>query len=406
MNIRSHLAFFILCIFIQNTAVAGEFSLFKQVAAMDSMAPHLAVASDGTVVMNWLEPDGDGHTLRFSVLTNNQWETARTVASGGNWFVNWADFPSVVPISNQFWVAHWLVSQPAGGYAYDVAVSVSNDAGRSWSEPFLSHDDQTATEHGFVSFFPDENGAGMIWLDGRNMTGEAHSHEAEGNGEGMTLRSAFVTPNAEVVQPRLVDSLVCDCCQTDVVLSDAGPVAVYRNRTEEEIRDIYYARLINGQWTPGRPVSDDHWNISGCPVNGPAIAARGNNLVVAWYTGANEEPAVQVAFSNEFSSGFGPAIKVDVANPLGGVDVLLLDNGDSVVSWLGETAEGKAVFQLQRISPSGIKGQQHQIAVTSAGRMTGFPQMVSAAGKIILAWTDRYDQKTIIKSAWIPLSSM
>jgi hypothetical protein len=406
MKISSRLAVYILSIFIPNVATAAEFSPFREVAAKDSFAPHLAVASDGTVVMNWLEPAGDGHALRFSVLKNNQWETPRTVSSGGNWFANWADFPSVVPIREQFWVAHWLVSQPAGGYAYDVAVSVSNDAGQSWSEPFLSHDDQTATEHGFVSFFPDREGAGMIWLDGRNMTGEAHNHGAEGSGEGMTLRSALVTADAEVLQPRLVDNLVCDCCQTDIALSEAGPVAVYRNRTGEEIRDIYYARLLNGRWDTGRPVSDDQWNISGCPVNGPAIAARGNDLVVAWYTGANEESAVKVAFSSDYSEGFEPAIKMDVADPLGGVDVLLLDNGDSVVSWLGETAEGKAVFRLQRVSHNGIKGQQHQIAVTSAGRMTGFPQMVSTGEKIVLAWTDRSDQKTVIKSVWIPLSSI
>lgn len=405
MKIRLHLASLFLCIFSPGVATAGEFTHFRQIVAMDSFAPHLAVAGDETVVMNWLEPSGDGHALRYSVLANNQWKTPSTVASGGNWFANWADFPSVVPISEQFWVAHWLVSQPAGGYAYDVFVSVSNDAGQSWSEPFLSHDDQTATEHGFVSFFPDEEGAGLIWLDGRNMTGESHNHEAEGIGEGMTLRSARVTPDAKVLRPQLVDNLVCDCCQTDIALSEAGPVAVYRNRSGEEIRDIYFSRLIKGQWDTGRPVSDDHWNISGCPVNGPAIAARGNGLVVAWYTGANEEPAVKVAFSSEYSKGFDPAIEVDVADPLGGVDVLLLDDGDSVVSWLGKTAEGKAVFRLQRISPSGIKGQLHQVAVTSAGRMTGFPQMVSAGGIIVLAWTDRENQKTVIKSAWIPLSS-
>ena len=40
----------------------------------------------------------------------------------------------------------------------------------------------------------------------------------------------------------VLDARACDCCQTDAAMTSAGPVVVYRNRTEEEIRDIYIAR--------------------------------------------------------------------------------------------------------------------------------------------------------------------
>ena len=341
------------------------------------------VTSNGQAVMSWLEASTDGSALRFAVLDGEQWDTTHTVASGGNWFVNWADFPSVVPIHGDFWVAHWLVSQPAGGYAYDIAVSVSNDAGKTWGEPTTPHNDLTPTEHGFVSIFPQRDGAGLIWLDGRNMSVAGAEHGAHGTSEGMTLRSAHITVESRLEQGQQVDGLVCDCCQTDIALADSGPVAVYRNRTEDEIRDIYFSRLLDGQWSTGQPVSSDNWKISGCPVNGPAIAAQQERLVVAWYTGAQSQSTVKLAFSNDQGDGFHPALTIDSSNPLGAVDVLLLENGDAVISWLGETADGHAQIRLQRVSPSGDRGIEHKIAATSIGKMTGFPQMVVAGQKVV-----------------------
>ena len=94
-------------------------------AGTGSMAPNLTTAPDGRVVISWIEPDSTGHALRFSMLTGEGWQKARTVARGDNWFVNWADFPSVAPLSGSVWAAHWLASQPEGGYAYDVNLSFS-----------------------------------------------------------------------------------------------------------------------------------------------------------------------------------------------------------------------------------------------------------------------------------------
>jgi hypothetical protein len=411
MNLTAnHLVAFLitsaLAIFTTPPVLAELVTPLPVVSAPDGFAPHLAATSDGQAVMSWLETAGNGHALRFAVLGEEQWGATQTVASGSNWFANWADFPSVVPIKGDFWLAHWLVSQPAGGYAYDIAVSISNDAGKTWGEPVTPHNDFTSTEHGFVSIFSQHESAGLIWLDGRNMPVGGVEHGVHGTSEGMTLRSAHITADTLIEQRQQVDGLVCDCCQTDIAVADSGPVAVYRNRTKDEIRDIYFTRLLDGHWSPGRPVTSDNWEISGCPVNGPAIAIRGERLVVAWYTGAQDQPIVKLAFSREQGDGFQAAIEIDSVNPLGAVDVLLLENGDAVISWLGETADGQAQLRLQRVSPSGERGTEHKIAATSLGRMTGFPQMLVAGEKIVLAWTDRVDEKKVVNSAWVPLGSI
>ena len=111
------------------------------VAAAGSAEPHLAAGPDGGVIMSWLEKDGGGVALRYSVLDGDTWSPVATVASGDDWFVNWADFPSVVAIDEALWAAHWLVKAADGVYEYDVAVSLSTDGGATWvigDDPLLS----------------------------------------------------------------------------------------------------------------------------------------------------------------------------------------------------------------------------------------------------------------------------
>ena len=95
------------------------------VAAPGSGEPHLAPGPRGSVIMSWLEPADDGASLRYSVLRDDQWSEPNTVASGDDWFVNWADFPSVVAIDDSLWAAHWLVKAAVGTYEYGPAIAAS-----------------------------------------------------------------------------------------------------------------------------------------------------------------------------------------------------------------------------------------------------------------------------------------
>ena len=370
-------------------------------AGPGSAEPHLAHSPDAnTLVLSWLEPEGDEHALRYSILADDQWGPARTVAQGANWFVNWADFPSVTPVSRDFWAAHWLVKRPGGSYAYGGAVALSNDGGRSWNQSITPHDDDTATEHGFVSLFPWEDGVGAIWLDGRNMTEGGHGTQAG----GMTLRSALITPAAVVTQPQLIDELVCDCCQTDIAMTADGPVTVYRNRTQDEIRDIYVARYVDGSWQTGMPVADDGWDISGCPVNGPAITANGDAVAVAWFTAANNAAQVRMARSTDGGATFSAPIDLDVEQPIGRVDVEFLADNQAVVSWLRKDARGQGEVVARSISRDGDLGDLQVIAETSAARPSGFPQMVRHGDRLVFAWTDTSEDDSTVNTAAFPIA--
>ena len=365
------------------------------------LGSNLAQGPDGTTVLSWIERGAENDSLRYARFADGKWSAANTVVSGDNWFVNWADFPSVVPISESLWGAHWLVRRSAGGYAYDAYSAVSSDGGRSWSSAATLHQDGTDTEHGFVTLFPQGDDVGALWLDGRNMVNEVGP---DPTGSGMTLRAATLTSNGGRHKQQLVDELVCDCCQTDVAISSRGPVAVYRDRSVDELRDIYVTRLVDGAWQAGTPVNNDSWNIAGCPVNGPVINAHGNNVIVAWFTAAGDTPQVRIARSTDAGRHFSDPVDVMKDGTLGRVSAAMLDADNAVVGWLSDSTGGAANLQLRLVARDGQLGPMHTVADDVAA--FSVPQMTTVNGQLLLAWTASQNDQTRIRSALISLDEL
>lgn len=363
------------------------------------MAPHLAVTANGGAVMNWLEPaDGEAHAVRFAALGADGWSAPQTLVEGSGWFVNSADFPSVVPIASEYWAAHWLVKRPGGTYAYDIALAMSADRGKHWSAPLTPHTDDTRTEHGFVSMFPWSGGVGAIWLDGRHMSPDSGGEPpAEGKEYGgMSLRFARFGYDGAKLDAGEIDELVCDCCQTDVALAAAGPVVAYRDRTTAEIRDISVTRYIDDGWAEPITVSDDRWRIPGCPVNGPAIAANGERVAVVWYGAPNRERRVKLAWSADAGKTFSAPVIIDEGAVRGRVDVALVADGQAVVSWAAKTADDKGELRMRRVSASGDMGPIQVITEGGFSRSSGFPQMVATPDRLVFAWPEPGDPAQVL----------
>jgi hypothetical protein len=358
---------------------------------------NLFAMQDGRVLMSWIEPAGTGaHALRFAVFGEGAWSETQTVAAGSGWFVNWADFPSVVELPDGTLAAHWLVRSGSGRYAYDVHLAQSTDGGATWTEPLTPHDDNTATEHGFVSLFGAAGGGlGAVWLDGRNFA-DADSNSAGGHdgGADMTLRYARVSIDGRLHDEAVLDDRTCECCQTAAALTADGPVVAYRDRSPEEVRDIYFTRRTADGWTQPQPLHNDGWTIHGCPVNGPFATARGRNAAIAWFTAAADTPRVQIAFSSDAGARFGPPIRVDDGYPAGRVAAILLDDGSALVSWLEQVEDG-ADIRVRRVRANGSFSDATTIAATGAERASGFPRMALGSDGLLLAWTQPGRPRTV-----------
>jgi hypothetical protein len=350
--------------------------------------PNLFAANDGKVIFSWHEPvEGGGSTLRMAVRTGTVWSRPTTIASGREFFVNWADFPSLIELADGTLLAHWLEKTERSTYAYHVMLSRSTDGGTTWDEPVRPHRDLSPTEHGFVSLVPEpDGGASLIWLDGRAMAGEAGS---DGHSTGdMSLRFTTVGADGTLGEEVLLDDRSCECCQTAMVRTDDGAlVAAYRDRSEGEIRDIAVRRLVDGEWSEPRHVGNDNWYFTACPVNGPSLATSGNTVAIAWFSAPDGDNRAAVAFSTDGGTSFGDPVRVDDGDPLGRVDIEMLSDGSALVVWL-EKVGRDAEIRGRRVTLSGEMGPSWTVAATSQARRSGFPRVARAGEELVFAWTD------------------
>lgn len=375
-------------------------------AGAGSELPNLVADEAGGVFLSWVQPVGDGtHAMMFSAFEQREWGPARLIAQGSDWFVNWADFPSMAVMRDGTLAAHWLRKSGSAPYAYDVQIAFSRDDGATWSEPVVPHSDATATEHGFVSMLPwGQDRLFALWLDGRHFQGlsdeDAEKHAA------MTLRYGILQSSGTVEVEGEVDARTCSCCQTAAIPVRDEVVVAYRDRSEAEIRDISVQRYAEGSWSGPTAIRDDGWHIDACPVNGPALDAIGEQVAIAWFTGARDEAQVQLMFSRDGGRTFGPAVRIDEGRPIGRVDVALMADGSGLVLWM-EQAEAGPEIRLRRVSAEGHPVQHWTVAATSGDRGSGFPRMVLTPDRLMLAWTD-IDANGVkaIKSGYAPIATL
>lgn len=267
-------------------------------------------------------------------------------------------------------------------------VSFSRDEGRTWTPSITPHHDGTQTEHGFASLFQTPGaGLGLVWLDGRAMTPEAHDGRTTGDRGAMSVRAAAFDSNGQQTSESLVDDRVCECCPTAAAATSEGVIAAFRNRSEEEVRDIYVSRLVAGKWTEPMPVHNDGWKIPGCPVNGPALSAREREVAIAWFTVKMDQGQAYVAFSNDAGRSFGAPIRLDDGGSLGRVDIELMPDGSAVASWI-EFADQRAQFRVRRVKRSGEKAAAMTVAGIAGNRASGYPRMTRRGDELLFAWTE------------------
>lgn len=356
-------------------------------------APYLFTDSNGTVYLSWTEVKETENILQFVKYENEQWSAPKTIATGTDWFVNWADYPTIATENGKNMIAHYLQKSADGTYTYDIIMKTSRNGGNSWSEPFVLHDDGKEAEHGFVSIVPDGDLYLVSWLDGRNTVADTTSgHAAHGHGGAMTLRAAVLSPIGEKLQEWELDNRVCDCCQTSVTITEEGAVVAYRDRSKEEIRDISVTRLVDSNWTTPSPLHEDNWKIAGCPVNGPRLAALGNAVAAAWFTGAEGKPSVKLKFSKDGGANFGEPIILSEEMPVGRVDVIMIDSETAMVSWM----EG-AQIMAAKANEQGKIIEKITVASSSTSRSSGFPQMTRSGDEVLFAWTDAEEESIKVR---------
>lgn len=354
-------------------------------ASAGSAYPYL-YSNGQKLYMSWLSTNNNGrHSLNFASYSAGEWSRPATIAQDSSWFINWADFPSITANEEGPLAAHWLDKKSGGPYSYDVNISIADTAGQ-WSPKIVPHKDGTATEHGFVSMIPwGSNHLLAVWLDGRR-TADRTENEYYDLNKAMTLRGAVISPDGTIDKKFLIDDSVCDCCQTSLVKTADGAMVAYRNRTEDEVRDIAVSRFDGTNWTSPQIVYEDNWKIGACPVNGPKLASSDATVAVAWHTAAEDKPVVKFTTFTDNGKSFKEPALIGEGVSLGRVDVVQQE-GLSYVSWMAKDQE-RAHLNLSVINSDSELLGSLVIDTMSAERKSGFPQMELLDGALYFAWTD------------------
>jgi len=392
-------------------------------AGAGSAEPDLFVTADGRLLLSWVKPfDQTRKALQFSTYSRDgRWQWApKTIAVGATMMVNWADTPHIAATADGALWAHWLqrtrgADDQPGAESHDIILARSTDEGMTWSAPIRAHDDGRAVEHGFVSFWPAERDRlGIAWLDGRNLGTPASGGKPAGM---MALRAATVAAvtaqvltdsddagassstaaASETVVPQVqgaveVDATVCDCCGTDAAMTARGPLLVYRDRTADEIRDVYATRFDAGAWRTPQAVHADRFKTAACPMNGPAVAAAGEQAVVAWFTAADGAPRLQAAASRDAGDTFAAPVVVDKGDAMQGRADIALDSKQAWIAWLREDAQGASLW-LARYTPD-LSRELARVRIATLqtrGHGAGVPKLAARDGEAFVVWTDVAD---------------
>ena len=340
--------------------------------------------------------------LRYRKFSNGEWSKEHSIASGEDWFVNWADFPSFSK-TNQFMAAHWLQKSDEGAYDYDIHVSTSK-TGTDWSNSFTIHRDSISAEHGFVSMLPYGERIFATWLDGRNtkhVDDDLKKHRDHNHAGSMTLRAAFFNEKGELSEEQELDQRICDCCQTAACETDSSIIVAYRDRSESEIRDI--SRVVYNkntkQWSDSAPIHVDGWNTSGCPVNGPSLSSLKNQIACGWFTLAQGQERLKLSISKDQGYNFSPALTIDSTGVLGRVDVEWIDESRLCLAYLKEeNDEGilaiKIYDQLKNKISSVID------LPMDVDRSSGFPRISVQNNRLYLSYVKTGDSKSIVHQSF------
>ncbi|MDA0378926.1 MAG: sialidase family protein, partial [Bacteroidetes bacterium] len=322
---------------------------------------HLTRSPDGGLVASWVEQSEGVARLVFARFDGRAWSGPTEIARGPNWFVNWADVPSVAVHPEGGMMAHWLERLGDERYAYGVRFALSKDGGESWSAPAWLHADRSPTEHGFARIVPYGSGFLAAWLDGNGYASERKE---------MAVHARTVGLDGTLGPETVVDGRTCDCCPTELVaLSDGRAVTLFRDRSEAEQRDIALSVFDGRSWSEPRPLHEDGWMIQACPVNGPAADVAEGHMAAAWFTMPAGAPEVWVRFLDEQSiQPLSEPVRVDLGRPAGRA-ALRMDGPDAaLVLWMEGGDPSATGLYMRRVTLGGGMTEAIKVAGTSPGR--------------------------------------
>ncbi len=213
------------------------------------------------------------------------------------------------------------------GAATEIRLAVSQDGGRSFGPSRRVSAEGVPGTRGWGSLLVEEQGrVQALWLDTRVAAiaaaaardGGSPTPHVHGSGPMPSTRQDVYAAAIDAdgtVHERLVTTAVCFCCKTAIVRTGTDFWGAWRDVYGDNIRDISFARLTGPGELSRVRVSQDGWQIAGCPEDGPAMAVAPGSVFtgIVWPTVVPGPSPAKGIFFAETADGqsFAPRVRVD-----------------------------------------------------------------------------------------------
>ena len=174
-----------------------------------------------------------------------------------------------------------------GGRTSELVYTVSKDGGATWTTPQSVDTDPTKSMRGFFDavVLPNDEIAVAYLKDVKGST----KHEER------DLRMV-ITKNGVFQAEKLLDAVVCDCCNINLFVDTKGVLHVIYRDNNDDIRDM--AKMTSSDngatFSKSEIVHNDGWKIAGCPHNGAISSTNAKTTLIAWYSGAESESGIRL----------------------------------------------------------------------------------------------------------------
>ena len=271
----------------------------------------------------------------------------------------------------------------------EVFYSRSTDGGKSFAPPRPITDNSESQRFEAVGFDADGT-LFAAWLDKRN---RVPVQQAGGKYEGAALFFATSKDGgATYSQAEMAVDNTCECCRLGLAFDPSGhPVIAFRNIFEGSIRDHAIVTFTDAG-TPGdaHRVSDDDWQVSACPHQGPSLSiAPDGTYHVVWFTNGKARKGLFYAQSRDGGKTFSEPMPIGQPGKSPSRPYVMTRPRETTIVWKEFDGEKTSVNLITSVDAGKTWSQVRVIATTPDA--SDHPLLVSDGRQTYLSWMTKAD---------------
>ena len=374
---------------------------------------NVSLAAHGTVVAAvWGASLPSGVTDIYAAVSRDNGDTfsapVRVNAMAGDARVNGEQPPRVAVLERSSGapavVVAWTSKRDANGA---IVSARSDDGGKTFGPTAPIAGGEAPGNRGWENLSVDSAGkVRVVWLDHRELaqsgamahTEGHHTAPAESKKDAVAtaqLSKIYTATIGDRASARAITGGVCYCCKTAIATGASNDIYLaWRHVYPDNVRDIAFTVSRDAGQTFAVPmrVSDDRWQIEGCPEDGPALAVDSARRVhIVWPTLVNDGPGGQASIGIFYASSVsGTSFGARQRVPTEGVPhhpMITTVKGALVLAWdeLKNGARQVVVANRPLGAPPAAAWTRHVMSADGPG---AYPKTIAAAnGRLVIAWT-------------------